>query len=86
MCVNHRPTPLLHVQQLTFLAHCVKNDFKKTVISQTQRLEITNKVDLTHLHCLDFHGWQFRDSQLVLQTMSPKTRIEKSQILIRDFG
>jgi len=50
MCINHRPTPLLQ-QQL--LAHCFKNDKKKSVISQTQRLKITNKVDLTHLQCLD---------------------------------
>ena len=53
---------------------------KKSVISQTQRLKITNKVDLTHLQCLDSHDWRFRDSQLVLQTMSLRTRIEKSQI------
>ena len=31
-----------------------------------------------HFKC---HSWMFRDSETVLQTMSPKTRIEKNRIL-----
>ena len=74
-CIN-RPV----LQQLTCKAHLVKNDQNCNKSETPSKNNKQNRFCFI-LYCIFCHSWKFRNSQPVLQTVSPRRNLKKSRIL-----